>query len=242
MATFAIALPFSGRFVPPEWAVGLANLSFPTNCSYLYLQVKSGNRAGNRTALVKSAQEMGAKYLFFIDDDTMPPHDAVKKLYMALETADDDIAACGGIYTNKQLPSEPLVYMEENSGPHWKWKVGDIFPCWGVATGCMMIRMSVFKNLPEPWFRDIASLEEIGDDPLITIPDCAKGFYLTDDIYFCMRLAKAGYRMLAHGGVLPVHWNQEGKPFTLPLNSYPFQGMTFTPWYEAFGIQSDNLV
>jgi hypothetical protein len=242
VVTFAVALPFSGRYVPPEWAIGLASLQFPTGCAFVYLNIKGAVREKARIALVKEAQRLGVKYLLFLDDDTMPPPDTVRKLHMALETADDDVVACGGVYTNKKIPSEPLIYREENSGPCWKWKVGDVFPVWGIGTGCLMIKVSVFEHLPEPWFRDITSLADIGDDPSITVPEGTQAFYITDDIYFCRKVAAAGFKILAHGGVLPVHWDQEGKAFTLPSNSYPLQGITTEPWYSAFGVQPENVV
>lgn len=240
--TFAVALPFSGRYVPPEWAIGFANLQYPTGCAYVHLTVKGAPRDLSRNALVKEAINRNAKYVFFIDDDTMPPPDAIRKLHMALETADDDVVACGGIYTNKKIPSEPLIYTEENGGPHWKWRVGTVFPVWGIATGCLMIKTSVFAHLPEPWFQDIHTLEQAKSDPSLTIPRDTQAFYMTDDMYFCNKVAQHGFKILAHGGVLPVHWDQEGRAFTLPSNSYPLQENTSTPWYAAFGVQPENLV
>lgn len=242
MFTFAIALPFSGRYVPPEWAVAVASLQYPTGCAYVILHAKGAVRDKARIALVEEAIRLNVKYVLFLDDDTMPPPDTVRKLSMALETADDDVVACGGVYTNKVIPTEPLIYAAENSGPHWKWKVGEVFPVWGIATGCLMIKTSVFQHLPQPWFRDITSLEEAKADPSLVVQEKTSAFYMTDDIYFCNKVAQAGFKILAHGGVLPVHWDREGRAFTLPANSYPLQNITTPLWYTVFGVQPENLV
>jgi len=240
--TFAIAIPCSGRYVPPEWAIALANLQFPTNTGFCHLMLKRMQRDKARSELVRQAILRGCRYIWFLDDDTMPPPDAVRKLYTALENADDDVVACGGIYSSKgSIPSEPLVYIEENGGPFWKWKAGQVFQCHSIGTGCLMIKTEVFKHLPEPWFRDINCVEEVGDDPSITLVDGTCGFCMTDDVYWCQKVHQAGFKILAHGGVLPVHWDQQGNPYTLPRDSYPMKDAG-EPWYSAFGIVKENLV
>ncbi len=240
--TFALLFPFSGRFTPPEWALGLSALQFPTGTSRVYLHAKRVKRDAARCLLVERALEMDAKYILFLDDDTHPPPDAVHKLFMALETADKDVVACGGVYTSKSIPSEPLIYKDdEDSGPFWKWKAGDVFEVGGIATGCLMIRASVFKELPKPWFRDIDDVSQIGDDPAVQLETQVGFFTMTDDLYWCRKVRQAGFRILAHGGVLCVHWDQQGNPFTLPRDSYPMKDGK-TPWYAHFGVIEENVV
>lgn len=241
MVTFAILLPFSGRYVPPYWAVSLASIRWPSNSSHVILHSINMKRDLARNTLVKSAIKCGAKYVLFIDCDTQIPGDTIVKLHMALETADEDVVACGGIYTSKCVPAEPYVYLEEDSAPHWKWRAGDVFPAQSMGTGCLMIKTSAFAKIPEPWFRDIDTVEEAREDPGLTVHPSVGELRMTDDIYFFHKLKKAGLKALAHGGVLPVHWDQEGNPFTLPRDSYPMIGAG-EPWYSAFGIISDNLV
>jgi hypothetical protein len=239
--TFAVLLPFSGRYVPPYWAISLAALRWPSNSSHVILHSTGMKRDLARNTLVKSAIKMGAQFCFFIDDDTQIPGDAVVKLHMALNTADDDVIAAGGIYTSKCHMAEPYVYLEEDGGPHWKWRVGDVFPCHSLGTGCMMIKTSVFEKIPEPWFRDIDTVEEARQDPDLDIHPSVGEMRMTDDIYFATKLHKAGFRMLAHGGVLPVHWDQNGNPHTLPRDSYPMENAGIQ-WFSAFGVSESNLV
>lgn len=241
MITFAILLPFGGRYVPPDWALALAALQYPTNTSHVFLTAKKMKRDEARNYLAEKALELKCKYLLFIDDDTMVPMDTIKQLHAALETADDDVVACGGIYTTKAFPSEPLVYMHQDSGPHWKWRFGQVFPCWGLGTGCLMIKASALEKIQKPWFRDINSLEEVGDDPGLTLNPGLSELVMTDDMYFFSKAHSAGLKALAHGGVLPVHWDQSGNPFTLPRDSYPMVGAK-APWYQAFGVLDQNTL
>src|SRR5205814_8930582 len=161
-----VAFPFGGRFVPPEWAIAISVLKFPPGINNAYVFTKGMARAEARTFLCEKAIEAEAEYLLFLDDDTAPPMDAPLQLIMAMDQADADVAACGGIYTTKADPAMPLVYKEEHGGPFWRWKYGEVFECGLVATGCMLIRLSALKDIPKPWFRDILSVEDAKDDPI----------------------------------------------------------------------------
>lgn len=220
-----IGIPCSGRFVPPEWAMTMMSLSYPTGTSRTLAFIKGKPRAEARTELIKAAIERGCKYLLFIDDDTCPPPFTIPALVNALDQTDDSVAVCAGIYTNKVEPVAPLVYLERGQGSFWKWKHNEVFECWAIGTGCMLVRLSVLKDIPEPWFRDVGCIDEAGDDPVV-IPDPTdppEGVRMTDDVYFCEKLRQHGFKVLAHGGVLPVHIGQEGNAFVLPNDSYPLK-------------------
>ena len=230
-----VAFPFSGRYVPPEWALSIAGWKFPHNTSCDLVGLKGVKRDVARNTLTKKAITLGAEYLLFVDDDTAPPNNAIISLMSFLDGADDDVAVCAGIYCSKDDPVEPLVYTAPGTGPFWRWKYGEIFPCWGIGTGCMMIRLSCLTKVPEPWFKDIPSIKEI-DESVLTIvgPDTADPFCVGDDIYFCNKLHRAGLKVFAHGGVLPVHWDQHGKGYVLPSDSYPLKDVDPKQlWYSS---------
>lgn len=232
-----IGIPMSGRFVPPEWAMSMMSLTYPTGTSRTMAMVKGKPRAEARTELLKAAVARGCKYLLFIDDDTCPPPFTIPALIQALDQCDDDVAVCAGIYTNKVEPVAPLVYMERGQGSFWRWKYNEVFQCWAVGTGCMMIRLSCLKDLPEPWFRDVASGDEPDDDPILQVEGAT--VRMTDDVYFCEKLKRHGFKVLAHGGVLPVHIGQEGNGFVLPNDSYPLKDVNpASLWYNRMLAQS----
>jgi len=221
MMTYAVGLPTSGRYTPFEWGLSLACLTWPMNSNYAYLPVKGRPRDEARNDIVQTAQEMDTKYLLFIDDDTAPPNHTITRLSYVLDNSDDDIGICAGIYCSKTDPPAPLVFDKEGNGSFWKWKVNTVFPCERIGTGCMMVRMSVFDKLEKPYFKDIKTIEDaVAHGYEVPDPKPIK-FEVTDDMYFCKKVREAGFKIMAHGGVLPIHWDTKGNPYYLRPDSYP---------------------
>lgn len=219
----AIGLPCSGRYVPFEMGIALAGLAFPPSTNWTMLPVKGVKRDVAREGIAEKAIELGARNLLFIDDDNPPPPDTIYKLLQAMDSADDDVAVVAGIYCTKTNPPSPLVFQAEGGGPYWRWKRGDIFDCESIATGCMMIRTAALAKIPKPWFKDVTSPSEAKQLGLLDADSQAIHFEMTDDIYFCRKVRAAGFRILAHGGVLPGHWDQNGNVYFLPDDSYPMR-------------------
>lgn len=240
----AVGIPFSGRFVPPEFAVALASLQFPMNCNRIHLTAKNQDssvdaRAKNRTDIIKSARHLGVEYVLFLDDDTVPPPDTPRLLMKELEQ-NPKAGICAGIYTSRnERPYEPMVFMENGNGPYWRWTYGDVFKCRSIGTGCMMVRTSIFDNIPEPWFLDIQDKQ----DALVRDPESLAAsdnpleptqFSMTDDVYLCYKVAKAGYDILAHGGVLPIHYNPDGTACVMDLKDLPIRHVAAASiWYNG---------
>jgi GT2 family glycosyltransferase len=210
----AIGIASSGRACPVEWAIAMATQSYPVNTGLAWIHVVGDSIDSARERIVEEALKKDYKYLWFVDDDTVPPIDAARKLMYVLdqqEAKGSPVAVCGGVYCVKQDPPQPLVFMAPNAGPHWKWRVGDVFECWGLGTGCMMIRLDVFQHLARPWFKTTSEV----------------GFAETDDLYFCSKVGAAGFKVMAHGGVLCRHWDlQKNLIYTLPSKSYPMELVT----------------
>ena len=154
----------------------------------------------------------GAKYLWFPDDDMSFPNDTVRVLLAEMAQADDKTMVIGGIYSSKSNPSEPLVYRGEGLGAFWKWKAGDIFEVTSLGTGCMLIDVEKLKCIPRPWFKTVD----------------AGGYKRSDDLYFCDKVRNAGFKIVAHGGIICGHWlyNERDRKFDcyyLDKNSYPMR-------------------
>jgi predicted O-methyltransferase YrrM len=226
-----MCLPFAGRPVQPKWAVSLATLYPPMNCNHSFVVCEGVKRDHARNGLVEKALKLGVKYILFIDDDTAPPPHAVQHLMYQLDNSEDDVAVCAGVYMTKSDPPQPTILMSEGTGPHWKWRIGEVFPCYAIGTGCMMIRASVFEKIEKPWFVDVETPDQARELGLLT-PEMEMGkdlgsidrFMMTDDVYFCRKLNQAGYKVLAHGGVICRHFGQDGKAYDLPPDSYPVLG------------------
>ncbi len=216
------------RWIPPEFSVAMRMLEVPLHVNCWMVSNKGMKRDRARNELVKRAQELKAKYVWFIDDDNPPPPTSLMRLMYVMDLADEDVALCGGIYTTKQEPAMPLVFPTEGSGPYWKWRVGDVFECAAIATGCMMIRTSVFDHIPEPWFHDIVDLADAHAHGWFLDRGPGASVAVTDDMYFCKKVREAGFKMLAHGGVLPAHWGQDGIEYRLREDTWPYTGGVVT--------------
>lgn len=219
--TVAICIPSSGRYCPPEWGIALALLQCPPNTNQVYLTIKGTKRDRARNELVEQALSYNTRYVLFLDDDNPPPPDTLYKLLQVMDSSDGDVAICAGIYGTKTDPSAPLVFQGESVGSFWKWKKGDVFECERIATGCMMIRASAFARIPKPWFVDVESAEQAREHGLLSPVSNPPFYQMTDDIYFCRKVRAAGMRIMAHGGVLPGHWDEHGNVYFLPDDSYP---------------------
>lgn len=180
---------------------------WPTNVNFTILTIMGKDIDAGRTLAIEQAMEAGVKYLWFLDDDTVPPQDAGRHM-MKVFRDHPKAAVVGGIYTTRAAPPEPIVYSEQGAGAFWDWKAGEVFKCWGIGTGCMMIDMDVFRYLDKPWFRTTHDAD----------------FRESDDLHFCELVNQAGFEVWAHGGVLCHHYDLErGVVYMLPRNSKPYQ-------------------
>lgn len=197
----------SGRgYAPIAMIPAIVMQGYPTNTNVQVLTLLGKDVDAGRTIAIEQAIEQKNKYAWFVDDDTVPPQDAARHLIYILEQHPKAMVA-GGIYCTRSTPPEPIVYMEQGAGCYWDWKVGDVFKCWGIGTGCMMINLDIFKHIEKPWFLTRNDAEFRG----------------TDDLHFCELVNKAGFEVWAHGGLLCHHYDIErGAVYMLPRGSRPY--------------------
>jgi len=117
-----------------------------------------------RNTIAAKAVEGNYDYVFFMDSDMTFPVATLASLYSTLndrkviESADMKINVIGGVYNsrssghriqaynyvvNPDIGFQPLTDVELN---------GDIIPCDCVATGCLLINTSVFREMEFPYF------------------------------------------------------------------------------------------
>lgn len=237
--------------MPCDWHLAVRSLIIPTNIVVREIwrrsQLKDGKMTvpleDSQTAMVEDALASDAKYILFIEDDTIPPPGTLMELGRVLDTSDEDVMACGGIYTTRTEPPEPILYMGPGEGAHWNWRMGDIFPCWSIGMGCTMIKVELFKKMPKPWFKELKTVQEVRQFPELfediqDKPGTKVG--VSTDLFFFTKLNKMGYKVLAHGGVLPIHWDiPKNQGYWLPKDTPPTRGVTFNG--KPFGWTDPNL-
>lgn len=133
------------------------------------------------------------KYVLTLEDDNLPPPDAHVRLLESIDQFGFD--AVSGIYFTKGDISMPMAYGDPEryraSGelefrpidPRQHLERGNVTEVNGIAMGCALWRMDLFRQIAAPWFVTVADL----------IPD--KGVQcFTQDLYFCERAKRAGKR------------------------------------------------
>src|ERR1700739_395998 len=136
----AIGIPYAGRLLTMEWVFAILVQTSPMGMKREYDSVKGEEVDTARNMIAEMALKNNNKYLWFVDDDTVPPVDACRNLVYKLEQQDNKVMAIGGVYCTRTSPPEPVLINEIGGGPFWKWKVGEVFPCLIVGTGCMVIK------------------------------------------------------------------------------------------------------
>lgn len=227
MPKYVIAYPFGGRPVPVDWHIAVRSLITPTNAPTTEIFTRNMKLEDAQNNMAERALEMGAEYILFIEDDTAPPPGTICELGRVLEQADEEVMVCGGIYTTRTPSPEPIVYMGPGQGSYWAWKAGDVFKCFACGMGCTMIRTKIFQMMPKPWFKELRTYEDVLQYPELfpnVKPSTQCG--VSTDFFFYSKLKAMGFKAMAHGGVLPVHYDgQTG--YWLPKKSYPVKELSF---------------
>jgi len=133
------------------------------------------------------------KYVLTLETDNLPPPDAHIRLLETIEAGQFDVV--GGIYYTKGPVNMPQAYgdpaeFQRTGVLDFKPRdvrealtKGHVMPVCGTAMGCTLYRMSLFKEIPPPWFVTVADfVEGVG----------AQAF--TQDLYFAKRMMELGKR------------------------------------------------
>ena len=127
----------------------------------------------SRNISVNMAKERGATHLMFIDNDMVFPPHGINQL---LEANKDII---GANYHERGLPLNSTVKLADKAGNLLAGREDNFpkvpFKVYAVATGFMLINLSVLEKLEKPYF-DVWDNNE----------------FCTDDFYFCKKAGKAG--------------------------------------------------
>jgi hypothetical protein len=133
------------------------------------------------------------RYVLTLEDDNIIPPDAHVRLVESIELG--PFAGVGGIYFTKGEVNLPMCYGNphdyRNSGqldfrPRdivEGMKGGNIIECNGIAMGCTLWRLELFREIEPPWFVTVNDVVSLG------AAEC-----FTQDLYFCRKARQAGKR------------------------------------------------
>jgi glycosyltransferase involved in cell wall biosynthesis len=199
-----VAIPTTD-YVHINFALALAALvlrsKIPTS-----VQVAGGSSiCQNRNTLVYEAQKIGADFILFIDNDLSFPPFAAERLVHIAEERGLDIIGCN--YLFKSPPHKWMVKPKPGREQLEAIEEVDGLPC-----GMLLIRMSVFDKLEQPYFNYNAhTIKEGPQEGLATVG--------SEDYYFCDRARDQGFKIwldtdmsfgLVHwGSPIGVRWIAE---------------------------------
>lgn len=133
------------------------------------------------------------KYILTLEDDNIVPGDAHIRLLETIESTGFD--AVSGIYFTKGDVGMPMAYGDPDEyrktgvmdfrprDIRQALQTGNVMEVNGIAMGCALWRIDLFRQIPKPWFVTVADV----------IPDKGTQCF-TQDLNFCEKAKKAGKR------------------------------------------------
>lgn len=135
----------------------------------------------------------GFKYILTLEDDNLPPPDAHVRLLESIRLGPFD--AVSGIYFTKGQFNMPMAYGDPEEfrstgvldfrplDVRRALSLGRVVPVNGIAMGCALWRLDLFREVPPPWFVTVADV----------VPEKGGAVQaMTQDLYFCRRAREMG--------------------------------------------------
>jgi hypothetical protein len=146
-----------------------------------------------RNYLMDMCIESGAKYMFFVGEDTVAPFYAFEKLHEVAEKNPDAVVT--GVYYMKI--SGPMIMKNENGYVYMpNCDPGQVIEVDQTGMDCMLIPISILKAMKEAEPDLPFCCIYPGDDELP---------FIGEDNFFVHRLKKHGYRLLVNTDVQCLH-------------------------------------
>lgn len=239
-----VATPTLGN-VRMEWVSARYNQTIPTNWSktdmiqYLngYIPLRYTVHDAQNLAVQVCVRE-GFEWLLFIEDDTIPPLDALQRFTEYMDKG--DIPVVSGLYFTRSIPPEPMIYRGRGNHYFRGWKLEDRVWADGVPTGMLLIHANLLKVMYEDspeytishvngassarrvfsapvqsWFNEETGAQEtlVGTSDLDWCTRVIKGGYLAKAGF--PKIGKMKYPFLVDTQIYAMHINPDGRQFPL---------------------------
>jgi hypothetical protein len=202
-----IIMPSREAFIHNRVSSALYSMVGPMN-QKRHIHICVGDEVGvayNRMIeYILADPELGKwKYVLTVETDNIVPANAHIKLLETIERGMYD--AVSGVYFTKGDLNMPMAYGDparfEATGEleftprdiASALAAGQVMPVNGIAMGCALWRMDLFRQVPQPWF--------------VTVADVVDGKFeaMTQDLYFCREARRRGHRFAVDLRVLVGH-------------------------------------
>ena len=159
-----------------------------------------------RNYLMERALESGAKYLFFVGEDTVIPYSGFKKLLDTAEKNPDSVVV--GVYYLK-LSSAMIMVRENNMIRVPNVDPGQIIEAWQTGMDAMLIPLDILRKMKE-------AEPEL---PFCCIANDIEGIpFVGEDNFFVHRLHKMGFKLLVDTDVQCLHMDLASGKYTAHPN------------------------
>ncbi len=179
-----IGIPLNFPYVPAPFFDSFVQMEKPT---FEYIRKGNGGIAEMRNEIVETALQAGCSHLLMLDTDMIYPPNTLTKLLSC------NLDVVGGLCFMRYPPFTPVLRVGE-PGVYKNLDLEDyeedsMIEVDATGTACIMFNMEVFKKIQSPWF----SFDEH--------PNQLIGGVIGEDIGFCSKLRKTGYRIFVDTSV-----------------------------------------
>lgn len=226
--TVGIPTRRAGWPVTLEWAFAYKSLVPPINFNMVSAIVQGKPVDIARNEIVAHALKENHRFVYFMGDDTIPPHNILKQLiYRAEQNKDHGVIT--GVYCAKSDPPAPLLFRGNGVGSYWDWKVGEYFEITGCGMDAVLIRTDVFRELIPHVAKDAQGNYEffktIEADKFEDGINAAELW--TEDLFFLKKVTDhTSFKIFCDGSMLCDHVDiHQNKVYRLPPDSKPITGI-----------------
>ena len=195
-----IGIPSLGQ-VRIEWHNAVNGLVIPVNWSNS-MQTPIGFPVDDaQNVIVKEALDRNFEWLFLLEDDVIPPPDLLVRLERYMTAKQYPIVS--GLYPLKSTVPMPFVFRGRGNGVFTNFKTGAKIWADGVPTGCLLVHMSLIRELAsvaETYAlranEALVRLKRVFWTPRQVFSDPSLASYQklvgTSDLFFCDQLREKG--------------------------------------------------
>lgn len=191
--------------VPVQWAAGYRRLQIPSGGKEIFLAGMPFDHA--RNVACESVIAQGYKWLFFLDDDVIPPDNVIDQL------ARHNLDIVSGLYYRRHTGLEPVMLRNVQGGRQYitDFQPGQMVEADYVGAGCLLIHRRVLEKIPYPWF-----------DWRCDRKDLKEGERVSEDYAFCESARKHGFKITVdtsiqclHAGIGAAEFGQRFTPLSI---------------------------
>lgn len=171
--------------VSTAWANGYRNLQLPPNSAVAFYAGMPFDHARNNA--VGDAVRHNCRFLAFLDDDVIPPHD----IFLRLMAHNLDIVSA--LYYRRHEGLQPCM---QAVGGGWITDVpfGKLVEVGVVGAGALLVRRNVLEAMGPKWFEWRCDREDLPENQR-----------LSEDFAACSKAREKGFRVVVDTGIVCKH-------------------------------------